>query len=159
MLFLPFIAFSKCLCAIRTRSYICLLSMLDLKTDMVKAKEAMARTYQGHRNMAKSRPAFRAKGDGTTELYNSRNNHSDEEVLVGQNLITKLNAGSVWEEVPGRDEPLKWYIQALSWLPIQSAWKLWLLTHFFRLFMAALQTKEYVYHANQIMYQNKINLL
>lgn len=37
-------------------------------------------------NMAKSNTAFRAKEEGTTELYISRNNHSDEEVLVGQNV-------------------------------------------------------------------------
>lgn len=37
-------------------------------------------------NMAKNNTAFRAKEEGTTELYISRNNHSDEEVLVGQNV-------------------------------------------------------------------------
>lgn len=36
-------------------------------------------------NMAKHNTTFRAKEEGTTELYISRNNHSDEEVLVGQN--------------------------------------------------------------------------
>ncbi|CEO61128.1 hypothetical protein PMG11_05467 [Penicillium brasilianum] len=35
-------------------------------------------------NMAKGNSEFRAQDEGTTELYISRNNHSDEEVLVGQ---------------------------------------------------------------------------
>jgi hypothetical protein len=37
-------------------------------------------------NMAKNNTAFRAKEEGTSELYISRNNRSDEEVLVGQNV-------------------------------------------------------------------------
>lgn len=50
------------------------------------------------KNMAKGNSAFRAKEEGTTELYITRNNHSDEEVLVGQN--GKNNRGiRVREEV------------------------------------------------------------
>jgi hypothetical protein len=61
----------------------------DSEGGYVKHNNSNQSPHVHMQNMAKGNTAFRAKDEGTTELYISRNNHSDEEVLVGQNNRTK----------------------------------------------------------------------
>lgn len=57
----------------------------DSEGGYIKHNNSDQSSHVQMQNMAKNNTAFRAKEEGTTELYISRNNRSDEEVLVGQN--------------------------------------------------------------------------